>query len=696
LGGGLFIARKSGKFGVVDNSGAWVVLNTYDCISKSGPYLSAKFGDKMALIDMKGDMVIEEYYEELTWFKGDVFRVGKSDDAGKMRYGMYDASGKKILDVRFDGLTVVRPNLFIAEKAGLGYLVDATGKELSAKYSSLGYLNDNAFSFAQNKKTGILGADGKVLLPAAYETIMTSSDPDFFIVTNSLKQTGIVNAKGQFVLKMQLYEATDLSEGMFSLDVSPKSASATLFALYDARKGGAVGAERYGAVGRFSEGYAYASKKGRTGIIDRSGKWAVQPIYSEFLVYSGDGLGGDGDGVEYEYYDDYKEEGMNTTEGCYLSMQQYVVDGDVYKPSAVYSDGLALVELDGKYGYVDKTGKVRIPLVYSYAEPFGKGLANVISESDGGKTSSLVISSDGKVVVDDGQVISIFDGGRKALIKGDGPYRVLDLASGKMDYIFIREGHSIYHSNEVYHVSTYKDWEVALADDGRELMDEDMDFSEYDFRESVRKAQELETDRSIEALERLLKARPQSYTVNYLLAKAYNEKEDAAAARLYLDRAIEIKPENTEARSMRLGMVYKEKDWSGVVQDASVLIDKSDYFDADTYFKRAYAQSSLGNKDAAFEDYTAIIDNTQSSPASYNNRGVIHMSRSNYTLALGDFNQALRLTSADNIKDLALYNNNKGNALSSLGRRSEACAAWRTAAGYGSSGAEQSLARYCR
>ncbi|NLJ73159.1 MAG: hypothetical protein GX333_09130 [Syntrophomonadaceae bacterium] len=43
-----------------------------------------------------------------------------------------------------------------------------------------------------------------------------------------------------------------------------------------------------------------------------------------------------------------------------------------------FSEGLALVRLNGKYGYIDKTGKEVIPLKYDSADSFSEGLALVI------------------------------------------------------------------------------------------------------------------------------------------------------------------------------------------------------------------------------------------------------------------------------------------------------------------------------
>ena len=52
-----------------------------------------------------------------------------------------------------------------------------------------------------------------------------------------------------------------------------------------------------------------------------------------------------------------------------------------YEYAGGFSDGLALVKLDGKWGFIDKEGHVVIPFEYDDAEDFSEGLAHV--EKDG-------------------------------------------------------------------------------------------------------------------------------------------------------------------------------------------------------------------------------------------------------------------------------------------------------------------------
>lgn len=49
----------------------------------------------------------------------------------------------------------------------------------------------------------------------------------------------------------------------------------------------------------------------------------------------------------------------------------------VYDNALYFSEGLAAVKQNGKYSFIDKTGKVIIPLEYDDANSFSKNLAKV-------------------------------------------------------------------------------------------------------------------------------------------------------------------------------------------------------------------------------------------------------------------------------------------------------------------------------
>ena len=59
-----------------------------------------------------------------------------------------------------------------------------------------------------------------------------------------------------------------------------------------------------------------------------------------------------------------------------------------------FSEGLAHVQLNGKYGFVNKSGEVVIPIKYDYARDFSEGLAAVQLNGKWG-----FINKSGKIII---------------------------------------------------------------------------------------------------------------------------------------------------------------------------------------------------------------------------------------------------------------------------------------------------------
>jgi hypothetical protein len=66
----------------------------------------------------------------------------------------------------------------------------------------------------------------------------------------------------------------------------------------------------------------------------------------------------------------------------------------IYDNAEPFSEGLARVEKDGKWGYIDKTGKEVVPIIYDVAYHFSEGLVQVEQDYKRGYTDKT-----GKVVV---------------------------------------------------------------------------------------------------------------------------------------------------------------------------------------------------------------------------------------------------------------------------------------------------------
>jgi len=161
------------------------------------------------------------------------------------------------------------------------------------------------------------------------------------------------------------------------------------------------------------------SKGGYWGYIDQAGKFAVNPQFKNAYAFQ-DGLamvvttsgkygfiGPDGKIRIQPVYKDAR--GFSENLACVVKEDQsiefirtdgttaFMLDKEIDK-SYSFSEGLALVMSNGKYGYVDKQGKLVIPCQYTYAGYFSEGLAGVtVKEKDKNKTG--FIDREGKMVI---------------------------------------------------------------------------------------------------------------------------------------------------------------------------------------------------------------------------------------------------------------------------------------------------------
>jgi hypothetical protein len=154
------------------------------------------------------------------------------------------------------------------------------------------------------------------------------------------------------------------------------------------RSGKQIQAEGCPHVSRFESGLLPASVKqfGNVGYLDRNGRFAIQPRY-----FLGQGFS-DGAAV----VSSMQEDGQIRC-GYILPSGRELVAVARYAICAPFSNGYAAVSeqaKNGKAGYIDKTGSLRLPAIYDFAGPFSEGRAYVVV-----KDEAFFIDATGKKVL---------------------------------------------------------------------------------------------------------------------------------------------------------------------------------------------------------------------------------------------------------------------------------------------------------
>lgn len=345
------------------------------------------------------------------------------------------------------------------EQNGKWGLIDQTGKEIvSCQYDDVGdrsyrmYVNGDKWMLLrveQNGKQGFIDQTGEAVIPLTY-----TDARDFFsgyaAVADGQGKWGFIDTEGQEVIPCQYSAAGDF-EGYPAL--APVKTAAGQWQFIDRK--GTVQLTCQGAYDQvdsfgYDEQFAVVTKDNKKGLIDREGKefWPCRydeiqvgpaatewddggwTIYGNQKTYSGGKTGWQygllsGDGAvdtgliyeqDWELYENYPTRGLSmvskftgqvSANGYPIYVYGYVdLAGKEVIPCKYdfavdfsYYVDLAPVELDGKAGFIDSTGRVVIPMIYSSVDSLSEsGLAPVATGTYPNRQWGL-IDSQGNTVI---------------------------------------------------------------------------------------------------------------------------------------------------------------------------------------------------------------------------------------------------------------------------------------------------------
>jgi hypothetical protein len=211
----LFLIRVKGQYGIMDSDCREVLAPAYDKIEVGDGFLLLLHeGKRRALYDPASQKIVGRDYEStsINWMgilaqKGDVwsfFQEGKlvfekkyaqlsftdnNDFIFKEQTGtgIMDAKGQIILEPVFDYITHVA-NLIATTRNGQIQFWSKNGKRLNDDtYTAYNSETYNCIVVEKGPLKGAIDANGRQLLPVAYETIRPSSSEDHFVVSNGGK-----------------------------------------------------------------------------------------------------------------------------------------------------------------------------------------------------------------------------------------------------------------------------------------------------------------------------------------------------------------------------------------------------------------------------------------------------------------------------------------------------------------------------
>lgn len=301
---------------------------------------------KTGFVNQQGEIVIKPEYDGnyCEWIEPNCFWVKKDKIVFLIDHGKSTPLQIDFLKNTFwfdcgDGIIKIRSD----KKIGL---VDKYGNTVvEPKYDDIEAFSEDLAAFKMDDKIGYLNRNGGVVIPPQFtdEYPFPKFSEDMAAVCSG-GRWGYVNKNGKMVISPQFLSASPFNDSFAYVTTNEKEFDETI------DKQGKVIAEFHKQFIRaFKDGLASAYDKElkKSGYIDKSGNWAIKPIYTWASDFS------DGLALVENNDNGIKKSGFINTTGTF-AFDPY--SGHCWSDG--FYDGLAIVKSKDGESVIDQTGRV--------------------------------------------------------------------------------------------------------------------------------------------------------------------------------------------------------------------------------------------------------------------------------------------------------------------------------------------------
>ena len=265
--GSIFVTKRNGKYGAVNQEGTTVLYPEYDNVYTGGMYLNALKDKDIFIFDLNGNKIeTNEVSKTKTENANYYITIDKNN-----KYKVVDSKDNIIIDKDYTYIEYLPGDYFIVERDSKSGIIDSNGKSvIELKYDSISRINEtDILQMETNKNIALYNLNMKEIVSMDNAIVKEVKDEKAYILLYSDTDFKYLDKEGNILTSQNLFENNTL----FAKNINGK------WGFVD-KDGNLKVQNDYELVTDFNKyGFAGIKKDGKWGSINQNGEIVQEPTY---------------------------------------------------------------------------------------------------------------------------------------------------------------------------------------------------------------------------------------------------------------------------------------------------------------------------------------------------------------------------------------------------------------------------------
>jgi len=265
--GSIFVTKRNGKYGAVNQEGTTVLYPEYDNVYTGGMYLNALKDKDIFIFDLNGNKIeTNEVSKTKTENANYYITIDKNN-----KYKVVDSKDNIIIDKDYTYVEYLPGDYFIVERDSKSGIIDSNGKSvIELKYDSISRINEtDILQMETNKNIALYNLNMKEIVSMDNAIVKEVKDEKAYILLYSDTDFKYLDKKGNILTSQNLFE----NNSLFAKNINGK------WGFVD-KDGNLKVQNDYELVTDFNKyGFAGIKKDGKWGSINQNGEVVQEPTY---------------------------------------------------------------------------------------------------------------------------------------------------------------------------------------------------------------------------------------------------------------------------------------------------------------------------------------------------------------------------------------------------------------------------------